>query len=28
VVLTDSAAGWLAGELAQRRDVLPVVMPG
>ena len=28
VVLTESAAGWLATQLAQRRDVLPVVMPG
>jgi len=28
VVLTASAAGWLAGELPRRPAVLPVVMPG
>ena len=27
VVLTDSAARWLAGQLAQRRGILPVVLP-
>ena len=27
VVLTPRAAAWLDGELGQRRDVLPVVMP-
>jgi vacuolar-type H+-ATPase subunit F/Vma7 len=28
VVLTESAAGWLTGQLGQRPDVLPVVMRG
>ncbi len=28
VVLTPRAAGWLAGELARRPGLLPVVMPG
>lgn len=26
VVLTQAAAAWLGGQLAERRDVLPVVM--
>ncbi len=28
VVLTPAAAGWLAGQLAQRPGVLPAVLPG
>jgi vacuolar-type H+-ATPase subunit F/Vma7 len=28
IVLTPSAAGWLAGRLAERPGVLPVVLPG
>ncbi len=27
VVLTPQAAGWLAGELSARQDLLPVVLP-